>query len=134
MLHLPAALHSQLIEAAATNSAEEVCGLVAGLGTHAEAVLPITNALHRSDAFDMDPAELIAAMRWLRENARDLVAIYHSHPTSAPYPSATDQAQNQYPDTPHLIIGREAGEWRVRGFRITSSEIVEIGLQITDPQ
>ncbi|MFB6260592.1 MAG: M67 family metallopeptidase, partial [Thiohalorhabdaceae bacterium] len=80
----------------------EVCGLLAGQGGEIAERLPVTNARHRSDAFDMDPAELIGAMRRLREAGQELVAIYHSHPYSAPYPSATDLDQNQYPEVAHL--------------------------------
>jgi len=79
----------------------------------------------------MDPAELIGAMRHLREAGQELVAIYHSHPYSAPYPSATDLDQNQYPEVAHLIIGREEGEWRVRAFQL-GREIEEVGIRITD--
>ena len=118
VLRLPARLQRGLIAAAAAAPNEEVCGLLAGRDGLPDERLPVTNALHRPDAFDMDPAELIAAMRHLREAGRELVAIYHSHPASAAYPSQTDVAENRYPEAVHVIIGREGGEWRVRGFRL----------------
>ena len=118
VLRLPARLHQGLTAHAAASPDEEVCGLLVGRGGLPDERLPVTNVRHRPDAFDMDPAELIAAMRHLRETGRELVAIYHSHPVSAPYPSETDIAENRYPQAVHLIIGREGGEWRVRGFRL----------------
>ncbi|HKJ71699.1 MAG TPA: M67 family metallopeptidase [Gammaproteobacteria bacterium] len=130
MLRLPARLHRRLIAAAQATPDEEVCGLLAGRDGRADERIPVANALRRADAFDMDPAELIAAMRHLRETGQELVAIYHSHPHSAPWPSETDIAENQYPEAVHLIIGREGGEWRVRGFRLDEGA-EEVGVRIT---
>ncbi|MEF8794222.1 M67 family metallopeptidase [Thiohalorhabdus sp.] len=131
VLRLPARLHRELIGAAAASPDEEVCGLLGGRDGRADEQLPVPNAVHRPDAFDMAPAELIAAMRHLRETGQELVAIYHSHPCSPPYPSATDIAANQYPEVVHLIIGREGGEWRVRAFWL-DGEIEEVGIRITN--
>ncbi len=131
MLRLPSRLHRALIAAAADRPDIEVCGLLAGRAGAPEELLPVTNARHRPDTFDMDPAELIAAMRRLRETGRELVAIYHSHPTGPPWPSPTDLAENHYPEAVHLIIGREGGQWQVRAFRL-AGEATELALAI-DP-
>ena len=111
-------LRRALIARAAAHPAEEVCGLLGGTDGTPRRHLPVTNRLHRADAFDMDPGELIAAMRDLREAGQALVAIYHSHPHGPAYPSATDVAENQYPEAVHVIIGGEGGEWQLRAFRL----------------
>ena len=133
VLRLPARLHQGLIAQAAAAPDEEVCGLLAGHGDLPDERIPIPNSLRRADAFDMAPAELIAAMRHLREAGRELVAIYHSHPLTAPYPSDRDLAENRYPEVIHLIIGREDGEWRVRAFRL-EGEVAELTIEVVpDP-
>lgn len=133
VLRLPARLQRGLTAAAEASQGEEVCGLLAGRDAIPDQKIPITNARHRPDAFDMDEAELIAAMRHLRETGRELVAIYHSHPHGGPWPSDTDIAENRYPETVHLIVGREDGEWRARAF-LLDGEVVELAVRVVpDP-
>jgi proteasome lid subunit RPN8/RPN11 len=133
VLRLPTRLQRGLITAAAASPAEEVCGLLAGRAGLPDEQIPITNALHSPTAFDMEAAGLIAAFRHLRDNGRELVAIYHSHPHSTPYPSDTDIAENRYPEAVHVIIGREDGEWRVRAFRL-EGEVAELTIEVVpDP-
>ncbi|KPV41431.1 hypothetical protein AN478_02320 [Thiohalorhabdus denitrificans] len=129
VLRLPARLLNDLRAEAAARPDEEVCGLLAGHGDTADTRLPVENALHSPHAFDMEPAGLIDAMRRIRESGRELVAIYHSHPHGPAYPSATDVAANQYPEAAHLILAREAGEWRVRAFRL-DGEIAKLDLVV----
>ena len=129
VLRLPSRLRRDLIAAARARPDEEVCGLVAGKGGRAVELLPVENRLHRPDAFDMEPAALIDAMRRIRQSGRELIAIYHSHPDGPPYPSPTDLAENQYPETVHLVIGRERERWRLRGFRL-DREIAELDLEV----
>jgi len=128
LFRLSDALRRELIVRAAERPTEEVCGLIAGEGDVPRRLLPVTNHLHRAEAFDMDPAELIAAMRDLREAGQALVAIYHSHPHGPAYPSATDIAANQYPEAVHVIIGREGEEWSVRAFRLDEG-IAELAIR-----
>lgn len=131
LLRLPDRIHRELIAVAAASPDEEVCGLLAGTGDRADQRLPVENRLHRFDAFDMAAEGLIDAMRRIREESRALVAIYHSHPGTPPWPSETDLARNQYPEAIHLIIGREEGQWRARAFRL-GEEAEEVRLVIED--
>lgn len=59
------------------------------------------------------------------------VAIYHSHPRSAPQPSQTDINLAQYPDWPQLIVSLE-GEPEVRAWRIADGRVDEEELDIHD--
>ena len=47
----------------------------------------------------------------MRTNGTELLAIYHSHPTSEPVPSRRDVEENTYGESVvHLIVGHlEAG-------------------------
>ena len=62
----------------------------------------------------------------MRAAGTDLLAIYHSHPTSAPVPSRRDLAGNTYgPDIPWLIVGLAAGEPEVRVWRLADTSFDE---------
>lgn len=46
----------------------------------------------RRDRFTIDPAVLLKAQKYARENNLDIVGIYHSHPDQSAYPSEFDRA------------------------------------------
>ena len=77
----------------------------------------------------MDPAELIAAMRDLRNAGEELTGIYHSHPHGPAHPSKTDIERAYYPEAAQLIVSlAELERPRVAAFRITNGEVLEIEL------
>jgi proteasome lid subunit RPN8/RPN11 len=74
----------------------ECCGLLAGrldpvAVRHVQACYPLVNALARPTAYLSEPRSMFAAMRDMRELGIDVLAIYHSHPSSDPIPSRTDR-------------------------------------------
>jgi len=50
------------------------------------------------------PEELFAAMRRIRESGQALLGVYHSHPRTAAYPSASDVEMAFYPEAFYFII------------------------------
>ena len=75
----------------------------------------------------MDPAELINALRDLRNAAEDLAGIYHSHPHGPPHPSKVDVERAYYPEAAHLIVSLADLEHpRVAAFRLIDGEVLEI--------
>jgi len=54
----------------------------------------------------------------------DLVAIYHSHPVSQPYPSPTDRAEAHYPDAAYVVVSLRASEPELEAWRITPAGTV----------
>lgn len=58
-------------------------------------------------AYFMDPTEMLAAFKDMRDRQLDLAAIYHSHTRSPAYPSTTDVGLAYYPDAAYLIISLE---------------------------
>ncbi|MGH7232344.1 MAG: Mov34/MPN/PAD-1 family protein [Nitrospiraceae bacterium] len=58
-------------------------------------------------AYFMDPKEMLAAFKDMRERQIELAVIYHSHPHSPAYPSTTDIGLAYYPDAAYVIISLE---------------------------
>lgn len=123
----PARLLAALLERARWSPAAEICGLLVRDGDGGWHHWPVTN-VHRSPAhaFLMDPAEQIAAFRALRAQARELAAIYHSHPVGEAVPSATDAAEAAW-TTLHLLIAPKA-EAPVRGWWWDGTAFTEVAL------
>ncbi len=103
----------------------ECCGLLAGFANAATHHFPLVNILRSPVLYEADPRELLAIQRAMRALGIVEVAIYHSHPSSAPIPSDTDLRRNGYGSTiPHAILG-PGDELRMWRLNETSSTEVE---------
>ena len=76
----------------------EICGLVEAGADGALRVVPLANrAPDPADAFEIDPADVLAALRRVEGGAGDgpgvLLAVYHSHPRGGAGLSASDLDQ-----------------------------------------
>lgn len=67
--------------------------------------------------YHIDPEDHFAAIRSARAEGFEVIGAYHSHPSSAPVPSATDIAEaNSGSDFLYVIVSPAGNE--VRAFRI----------------
>lgn len=118
-LVLPSWLADALRARIAAAPAVEVCGLVGAQHQAPVSHYPVTNiAAEPASRYEMDPAELIAAFRAMREAGETLFAIYHSHPAGPLAPSPTDVAEAAYPDAVYLIGGVRDGRVELAAYRI----------------
>lgn len=85
----------------------ECCGLLMGEGERITAIEPAAN-IHPEPArhFEIDPQALVNAHRAARQGGPQVVGYYHSHPSSAPEPSATDRAMALRDGSVWAIIGQ----------------------------
>lgn len=120
----PVQLPAQVVEAimahARAGKPEEVCGIVRGrAGVAQEAVRGRNIAVERIENYEVDPQTLLRQFEF-EENGDEMLAIYHSHPVSVAYPSATDGWNAHYPDCFYLICSLEVDAAPVlRAFRMT---------------
>ncbi len=108
----------------------EACGYLAArdgvVGHHVE----LTNIDAAPDHYTMDPAEQFAAIRRMREEGLQVVAVYHSHPETPARPSVEDIRLAHDPGMVYVIVSLMAGVEPVRAFRINQGEVVEVPLHI----
>ena len=123
-LLLPESLRVQIVTHLEAWLPNEGCGLLASVptcdGDRAIHFFPGTNIDLSPVRYTMDPAEVIAAMRQMREQEWTLAAIVHSHPRTSPRPSRTDLREAYYPDARLLIVSfasasPEFGCWQLGG-------------------
>jgi proteasome lid subunit RPN8/RPN11 len=95
---------------------EEACGIVLGEGNHSRLVIPVTNILHSSYRFRMEPNEQLNAFLLAEEKRWDILGVYHSHPQGIYKPSATDFEELTYPGIIYLIWYAVASKWHCRGY------------------
>ena len=93
MIALAPGILPALVALAAKEAPRECCGLLLGQGERIEGVLAAPN-VHPDPCtrFEIDPHALIAAHRDARQGGPQIVGYFHSHPSGAAQPSATDAA------------------------------------------
>jgi proteasome lid subunit RPN8/RPN11 len=131
-LTLSAHVHAALRAEAERARPAECCGLLAGRDERVTAIVPVPNAVaNRVARYEMDPAELWAARRRIRDEGLDVVGFYHSHPRTAPVPSSSDLDRAYYPDAAYAIVGL-APHFEVRAYRISNARAREIVVEVED--
>jgi len=114
-----------MVAHARSEAPREVCGILAGRGGQISRLIRCTN-VHPTPTtrYLIDPREQLKAFRAIESAGEDLVAIYHSHPVSQPFPSPTDRAESHYPDAFYILISLRTPTPEVRAFRIHSGDFV----------
>jgi proteasome lid subunit RPN8/RPN11 len=85
---------------------------------HAQRLYRGSNTRNSPVRFEMDPREIVAALREIDREAWHLGAIVHSHPNGPPTPSPTDLAEAAYPDALMVIVSWAAGRPEARAWAL----------------
>jgi len=103
-LILPQSIYRALLAHARAQFPYEACGLLRGRAGQVTDFLPARNisSTPHSD-YEVDAETLLRALSW-EDEGDELIAIFHSHPTSPAYPSPVDAAKAFYPDSVYLIL------------------------------
>jgi proteasome lid subunit RPN8/RPN11 len=116
-LLLPQTLYQEMVAQALAERPNECCGLLAGTAGRAVHHFPLVNAAQNpATEYLSEPRSMFAADRAIRAAGFDVVAVYHSHPTSPAVPSRKDIATNYSDSVLNLIISLETGQPEVRAW------------------
>jgi proteasome lid subunit RPN8/RPN11 len=130
-LLLPRQLYDGIVRQARAAWPNECCGFLYGLieGAAVRAVerYPLTNIAGSPSRYEADARELFLAERHRRTSGLEAVAIYHSHPTSAPIPSRTDRERNMCGEAVvHLILSLQSSQPELRAWRLREHDQIEV--------
>jgi proteasome lid subunit RPN8/RPN11 len=134
-LLIPRAIHSAILAQAAAEAPNECCGILAGtmpaIGADYQIAvrLPLVNALHSPTAFESEPRGLLEAHRTMRASGWEILAVYHSHPNSAPIPSRKDCDLSFSADVATVIVSLHPTP-ELRAWWICNGEIHEAHIEI----
>ena len=105
----------------------ECCGLLIGKGDSVLRSVRATNLDTQDARYLIDPKDHFRAIRDARTEGLDVIGAYHSHPTSAPIPSATDIAQaNSGADFLYVIVSLIGDD--VRAYRMDAGVFKPVAL------
>lgn len=133
-LAIPDSLLAEVIAHARAEQPLECCGLLAGhiadgIGT-VSARFPVKNDATSPTEYLSNPRDMLTAFRTMRERGLELLAIYHSHPTSEAVPSRRDIERNTYGETAaHVIVSLAGSEPVVRAWWLTEMDFREVESQ-----
>lgn len=127
-LTLPAALARAMLDHARSELPNEACGLVSGiLGSGlAVAFHPARNSERSPFRYNVSSDDLLRITLDIEAAGRDVVGIFHSHPSTPAVPSATDVRVAMYPEPfyviatladPDATLERALSAWHIRGGR-----------------
>jgi proteasome lid subunit RPN8/RPN11 len=118
---LPAAAQQFIIDHAREGKPEEICGILRGKGLEAyEAYRGQNIAGERIENYEVDPQTLLRQFDF-EDQGEEMMGVYHSHPVSVAYPSATDAWNAHYPDSIYFICSLEFDDAPViRAYRMIS--------------
>lgn len=136
MLTIPRTIVERILSEAEAAYPNECCGLLGGKGELVARIFPITNREQSPTGYFMDPQGQFDAARKMREEGFELLGIYHSHPSSPPYPSERD-VKLAFHRVVHVIVswlkgneGTPAGFGALRAFRISEGTVAEVPVRI----
>jgi proteasome lid subunit RPN8/RPN11 len=139
VIEIPEAIRTQLVDHALAQLPNEACGFLAGHGSRVERFLPVRNHDASEWTYFMDPRDQKRAQDEMDASGLDLLAVFHSHPRTAAFPSPTDAQQAYWPardptSGEHMMIFPEARyvilslrdrqRPELRAFRIVTEEEV----------
>jgi proteasome lid subunit RPN8/RPN11 len=119
---IPDEIRRQLVEHARAEAPNEACGLLLFRDGRAERYARGRNALASPYRFELE----IDPEIWFAEDEGYELAVFHSHPASAPRPSRTDVERiGLWEGRPYVILRLDTGElagWRIRDGRVEPVE------------
>ena len=120
------AVQEEILQHAREESPRECCGLLSGEREIITRLHRMRNILRSEVRYAMDPTDLFHFFKELRYCGYRHLRIYHSHPMSEAYPSATDIEQAFYPNCSYFIASLNCNCLpSLRAFTITGQAVME---------
>ncbi len=136
ILRIPQAIHLAIIEHARAELPNECVGMLVGSkeGMVRERYA-LVNELRSEKRFLSEPYSMLRAEKQRRAGGYEVLAIYHSHPSSPPLPSRYDIADHLSPEVMCIIVSLASEEPEVKGWWIEEGKVCEgtVQVQVASP-
>lgn len=113
----------KIIEHAKSELPNEACGYLAGKEDRITDAYPLTNVDHSPEHFSFDPKEQFATIRDARNRGLQILANYHSHPSTPSRPSDEDIRLAYDPSISYVIISLAEETPVVKSFKIQNGKV-----------
>jgi len=144
-LLIPGYIFDAMISQAYSELPNECCGLLAGVislsarlqtsappSAQVTCRYPLINTACSPTEFLSDARGIFEAVRDMRRQNIDILAVYHSHPTSAPIPSRTDRERNYSSEVMNFIISLQDKKPLARAWWLTDQDFREADWRLSE--
>jgi len=134
VIRIPQTIIDDMIAHAKKGKPEEICGILSGHGNVVTRAYRAQNVAEEPIVtYNFLPQDQYRIFKDIDEREEEMVAIYHSHPASPAYPSATDLRLAFYPEASYIILSLARPEQPVvRAFRLEDGNIEEMTIEPFD--
>jgi len=124
MVRIPKAIFQEMVDHAKREWPLECCGILGGNDKTVQKSFEFQNTEKSPVLYSMSPREQMKVFEEMEKESMKMVAIYHSHPHTIPFPSETDVKLTFYPDVSSIIISlKEEENPVVKAFQIGKEAI-----------
>jgi proteasome lid subunit RPN8/RPN11 len=123
MIRVPKTLYQGMINHAERERPLECCGILSGKGKTVQKIFELKNAERSPVQYSMSPRDQLKVFEEMEKESMEMIAIYHSHPHTIPFPSETDVKLAFYPDVSSIIISLREENPVIKSFHISKEAI-----------
>ena len=124
MIRIPASIYQAMVEHARREVPLECCGILSGREKTVEKAFELRNAEESPVRYSISPLDQLRVFEEIEKESKEMIAIYHSHTHTLPFPSETDVRTAFYPEVSTIIISlKERNNPRVKAFLIGKEAI-----------
>jgi proteasome lid subunit RPN8/RPN11 len=110
MIRIPQMIYQGMLDHAKRESPLECCGILSGKEKTVEKAFELRNTEESPVQYSMSPRDQLRVFEEMEKESMEMIAIYHSHPHTIPFPSETDVKLAFYPDISSVIISLKEHE------------------------
>src|SRR5215212_11531560 len=133
MMRVTRAVYDAMVAHGLEERPFEACGVLAGSGGTVTQAHRARNAAGLSGVrYEIDGRDFVRINNAIDDDDLDLVGIYHSHPFTRAYPSATDLAQ-AWEGLVYVIVSlRDFLRPKVKAFTVADGAVSEVVVEIVE--
>ncbi len=121
---IPQDIMNEMISYSKNLYPEEACGILGGNDNRVSIIYKMENIEKSPVSYMMDPKEQFMVMKDLRKKNLNMLAIFHSHTGTEPYPSLKDINLAFYPVI-YIILGLASDPPIVKAYSIEEQKYVK---------
>ncbi|MGB9629112.1 MAG: Mov34/MPN/PAD-1 family protein, partial [Thermodesulfobacteriota bacterium] len=104
MIKIPKPIYETIIDHARREAPLECCGILAGKDGMVQRAFEVRNEEQSPVRYSISPQEQLKVFEEMEKDSLEMIAIYHSHTHTIPFPSETDVRLAFYPEVSSVII------------------------------
>lgn len=132
-LSVPRPIYDAIVGQSREELPNECCGLLAGTSDgKVSQRFPLVNSAASSTRFESSPESMLSAMKHIREAKLEVLAVYHSHPSTPPVPSRIDKALNSDSGVLTVIVSMATDPPEVSAWNLEADPPTKVALQVNE--